>query len=396
MEPRINTYRLRSLGSVSMGIMVKAATLVAPFDLRVELYPLPTDLEPGAVLVKMLASGICGTDKHTYRGETEQYAGTDHAASTPFPIIQGHENVGVVAAIGDGGATTFAGSPLAVGDRIVPAPNRACGECRFCVEDFPYYFCRSLENYGNSLSSSVAPHLFGGFAEYLYLLPGTPVFKVPEGLPDDVAVLTELFAVTHSLDLVSQMPRPAGFGPGDSVAVVGVGPVGLVHAAKASLKGAGRVIAVDRFPGRLDIAADVGATDCLVASEDPAEMTAAVLELVDGGVDVVVDATGHPDSFIPAMSLLRDGGTLLEVGAFVDLGPIDLNPAALLGRNLTLVGVAGEDARSYDATLQMLAEHHERIPFHRAITHHFEISEAEKAMQAALDAGTAMKVVITP
>jgi threonine dehydrogenase-like Zn-dependent dehydrogenase len=379
-----------------MSDTVMAATLVAPFDLRVEQYPKPTDLEPGAVLVRMLASGICGTDKHTYRGETEQYAGTDHASSTPFPIIQGHENVGVVEAIGGGGATTFDGSALALGDRIVPAPNRACGVCRFCREDFPYYFCRNLENYGNSLSCSEPPHLFGGFAEYLYLLPNTPVFKVPDGVPDDVAVLTELFAVTHSLDLAAQMPRPAGFRPGDSVAVVGAGPVGLVHAARAALLGAGRVIAIDRFSARLDITADLGATDCLVAAEDATETTAAVLDLVPGGVDVVVDATGHPDSFHPAMSLLRDGGTLLEVGAFVDLGPVDLNPADLLGRNLTLMGVAGEDARSYDATLRMMAEHHESVPFHRAVTHHFAIADANEAMQTALGADGAMKVVIAP
>jgi len=344
----------------------------------------------------MLVSGICGTDKHTYRGETEQYAGTDHASSTPFPIIQGHENVGVVEAIGEGGATAFDGSALAVGDRIVPAPNRACGTCRFCREDFPYYFCRNLDNYGNSLSCAEPPHLFGGFAEYLYLLPDTPVFKVPEGLPDDVAVLTELFAVTHSLDLVAQMPHPAGFRPGNLVAVVGAGPVGLVHAAKAALLGAGRVIAIDRFSARLDITADLGATDCLVAAEDPAETLAEVLDLVPGGVDVVVNATGHPDSFGPAMSLLRDGGTLLEVGAFVDLGPVDLNPADLLGRNLTLVGVAGEEARCYDATLQMLAEHHDSIPFHHAVTHRFTIADANEAMQTALGAGDAMKVVITP
>ena len=376
--------------------MVKAATLVAPFDLRVEHYPMPEHLEPGAVLVQMRASGICGTDKHTYRGETEQYAGTEHASSTPVPIIQGHENVGVVSAIGDGGAAAFDGTPLDIGDRIVPAPNRACGRCRFCADDFPYDFCRNLENYGNSLTSSVAPHLYGGFSEYLYLLPNTPVFKVPDGVPDDVAVLTELFAVTHSLDLAARMPRPAGFRAGDSVAVVGAGPVGLVHAAKAALLGAGRVIAIDRFSARLDITADLGATDCLVAAEDPAETTAAVLDLVPGGVDVVVDATGHPDSFGPAMSLLRDGGTLLEVGAFVDLGPVDLNPADLLGRNLTLVGVAGEDARSYDATLQMFARHHESVPFHRAVTHRFAIADANEAMQTALGADAAMKVVIAP
>jgi len=375
---------------------VLAATLVAPYDLRVERFPMPSELEPGAVLVEMRASGICGTDKHTYRGETEQYAGTDHASSTPFPIIQGHENVGIVAEIGEGGAYAFDGAPLAIGDRIVPAPNRACGSCRFCADDFPYYFCRNLENYGNSLSCAEAPHLFGGFAEYLYLLPRTPVFKVPPELPDDVAVLTELFAVTHSLDLASRMPRPSGFRPGDTVAVVGVGPVGVVHAAKAALLGASQVIAIDRFAGRLDIAADVGATSCIAAAQDPQETVAAISSLVPGGVDVVVDATGHPSSFGMATSLLRDGGTLIEVGAFVDLGPVDFNPADLLGRNLTLVGVAGEDARSYDATLEMLAEQHTTVPFHRAVTHHYAIADADTAMHTALGAGDAMKVVISP
>ena len=106
---------------------VQAATLLGPRQLEVRTYPYPEELEPGAVLLRMLASGICGTDKHTYRGETEQYAGTEHARSTPYPIIQGHENVGIVAAIGDGGARARDGSPLAVGDRVVPAPNRACG-----------------------------------------------------------------------------------------------------------------------------------------------------------------------------------------------------------------------------------------------------------------------------
>ena len=89
---------------------VLAATLIAPGHLELQRFPFPEELEPGAVLLKMLASGICGTDKHTFRGETQQYAGTDHASSTPFPIIQGHENVGIVTAIGEGGATAFDGS----------------------------------------------------------------------------------------------------------------------------------------------------------------------------------------------------------------------------------------------------------------------------------------------
>src|SRR3954452_11752547 len=108
----------------------RAATLVAPGRLEVREYPLPDELERGAVLLRMRASGICGTDKHTFRGETDQYPGTGKARSTPFPIIQGHENVGVVGAVGGGGGSGGEGEPLAVGDRVVPAPNRACGTCR--------------------------------------------------------------------------------------------------------------------------------------------------------------------------------------------------------------------------------------------------------------------------
>jgi threonine dehydrogenase-like Zn-dependent dehydrogenase len=375
---------------------VEAATLVAPGRLEIRRYPYPARVEPGAVLLRMLASGICGTDKHTFRGETEQYAGTEHARSTPFPIVQGHENVGVVAEVGPGGALAYDGTPLVPGDRVVPAPNRACGACAACLRGFPYYLCERLENYGNSLTSARPPHLFGGWAEYLYLLPGTPVFRVPDELPLEVAVLTELFAVTHSLETAARLPRPAGFLPGDTVAVLGVGPVGVVHVAKAALMGAGRVIAVDRHPFRLDLAADLGATGCVVAGDDAAETAARIRELSGGGADVVVDASGTPETFPPSVDALRDGGTLVEVGAFVDLGPVAFNPAVLCGRNLTLLGVGGEDARAYGGTLSLLARHHERVPFARLVTHRFPIAEAAEAMRVALEARAAMKVVVEP
>lgn len=220
---------------------------------------------------------------------------------------------------------------------------------------------------------------------------------MPLGLPTEVAVLTEVFAVTHSLDLASRMPRPGGFRSGDSIAVIGVGPVGLVHVARAALMGAATVIAVDRFSQRLRIASEMGATHTIIAGDDVDDVRGEIDDATGGrGVDLVVDATGLPESFNLATSVLRDGGTLLEVGAFVDLGPVDFNPADLLGRNLTLVGVAGEDARGYGAILEMLAEHHERVPFGNAVTHSFPLSRAAEAMDVALAAGDAMKVIITP
>jgi len=132
------------------------------------------------------------------------------------------------------------------------------------------------------LTCAEAPFLFGGWAEYLYLRPRTPVFLVPDGLPTNVAVLTELFAVTHSLDLAAKMPRPGGFRPGDTVAVVGIGPVGIVHVAKAILMGASRVIAIDPFGPRVGLALELGATDTLVASGADPAAAAFVHDLTNG------------------------------------------------------------------------------------------------------------------
>lgn len=378
--------------------MVKAATLVAPRRIEIRDYPLPTELEPGAVLLRMIASGICGTDKHTFRGETVQYKGTEMERTTPFPIIQGHENVGVVEAVGPGGALAFDGTPLREGDRVAPAPNRACGVCKNCQRGFPYYLCRNLENYGNSLSCAEPPHLFGGWSEYLYVRPRTAMFRVPGELPDDIAVLTEIFAVTHSLERAAALRRPGGFLPGDTAAVVGVGSLGMAHLVKAAIMGAGRVIAVDRSRKRLALAAELVGADTVLVAEDgsDAETREAIRALTEGeGADLVVNATGFPGSFQTASEIVRDAGTIVEVGAFVDMGPEQFNPAQICGRSLSIIGTGGEDLQAYGRTLAMLARHRESIPFERMISHRFRVEDAALALETSLDADRATKVLVS-
>ena len=177
------------------------------------------------------------------------------------------------------------------------------------------------------------------------------MFRVPEGLPDDVAVLTEIFAVTHSLERAARLPSPAGFRPGSSVAVIGVGALGLAHAIKASLMGAGRIIAVDPSRRRLDLAARLAGAE----PRSPPRSR----DLTGGeGVDLVVNATGFPGSFAQALEMVRDGGLVIEVGAFVDMGEETFNPAVLCGRNLTMLGIGGEDLLVYEGTLALLARDH--------------------------------------
>src|SRR5262249_21844863 len=131
-----------TLGDRCRGIRmtsVRAAVMTAPGRLAVARFPLP-EPEAGAVILRMLASRVCGTDKHTYRGETLQYAGTPHERQIAYPLICGHENVGTIAAIG--GADTILdgeGRELRIGDRVVPAANVTCGRCWYCRTGQPYY-----------------------------------------------------------------------------------------------------------------------------------------------------------------------------------------------------------------------------------------------------------------
>jgi threonine dehydrogenase-like Zn-dependent dehydrogenase len=375
---------------------VRAAVMKAPGRVEVEEFPRP-EVQPGAVLMQVIYSGICGTDKHTFRGETIQYAGTPHERRLEYPLICGHENVGLVVETG-GMVVATDGKALEPGDRIVPGANVACGECWFCREGFPYYACERLEDYGNSLNAARPPHLFGGWAELMYLLPGTPLFRVPDELPSEVAVLTEVMAVTQGIDEAAQLPGPHRFRPGGSVAVIGVGPLGFCHLVKALFAGSGELIAIDLLSSRLRLAEQFGATLTVDASSiGPAERIDAVRAATGGrGADLVVDCSGVAETFVEALALVRWGGTVIEAGAFVDLGPVDVNPNRdICTRNICVLGVGGETADGYVPAMEAMSANLERLPLERIVTHRLPLERAQEAIGIS-QSDAAMKVVISP
>ena len=379
---------------------VQAAVIEAPRRFAVGRFPTP-DPKPGAVLLRMHYSGICGTDKHTWRGESLQYAGTDHERDAAYPLICGHENVGEIAAIGPGAPPVDErGRPLAVGDRVVPAANLTCGRCAICKDPrAPYYLCTAMDDYGNSLSCAEPPHLFGGWAELMYLLPGTRLFRVPDSLPSQLAALTELLSVTHGLDVARALGGSAGargLRTGDTVLVVGTGPLGMVHLVKADLIGAGALIAIDVLPERLELARRCGAEVVLdAAATTPDERLAAVREVTAGlGADVVVDCSGRSDTFPEALALARPGGTMIEAGAFVDMGSVTIDPNRdVCIKDVTILGVGGEDLAQYAPSLRLLERHGER--FAPLITHRVALPEVAEALELA-QTGAAMKVLVAP
>jgi threonine dehydrogenase-like Zn-dependent dehydrogenase len=391
-----NWHVERSSRELTMAL-AQAAVVERPGSIRLRSFDIP-EPEAGAVLLKMRYSGICGTDKHTFLGESKQYAGTPHERDLTYPLICGHENVGEVVATG-GVVRDSEGRVLKPGDRIVPGANVACGQCRFCLNSFPYYMCEHLEDYGNSLHCGRPPHLLGGWAEYLYLLPRSVLFRVPDELPDHVAVLTEIMAVTHGVEKANMLLGQFGGTPfGGSVAVLGVGPLGLCHLIKARLLGAGQIIATDRFATRLAMARDFGASLTLAVDETtPEDRIARVREATGGyGVDLVLDCTGVPSSFVEALKMVRVGGVVVEAGAFVDLGAVQVNPNAdICTKNVSILGIGGETSTSYLASMRLMAANLDRLPFDRIVSHRMPLERAEEAMAIA-QSGDSMKVVLAP
>src|SRR3984885_9360678 len=309
---------------------VLAAALGEPGKYELREYPLPNPA-PGCVLVKMEMSGICGADKHTYQGLTTQYAGAGSSKEIEFPIIQGHENVGTVAAIGGNGHyLDFEGVPLKVGDRVVVGANVCCGICYYCRHNFPYYFCQNMMDYGNNLCAADPPHLFGGWSQYIYIVPGSFLLRVPDELPSEVAVLTEIMAVSVGLDRAKQMsvfPSEA-FLFDDTVVVLGVGALGMCFLMKARMLGAGNIIAVDLSDYRLNFAKRLGADHVInagkVSKDDRLKI---VRDLTNGrGADIVIEWAGVPQAIPEALEMLRVGGLLVEAGNFSDLGEVSISP----------------------------------------------------------------------
>jgi L-iditol 2-dehydrogenase len=375
---------------------VLAATLVEPGRYEVREYPLP-EPEPGCVLIKMQLSGICGTDKHTYQGFTTQYG----ARKVEFPLIQGHENVGTVAAIGgDGKYTDFEGIPLKIGDRVVVGANVSCGECYYCRHDFPYCCCENTLDYGNLLNAKNPPHLFGGWSQYMYIIPGSFLVKVPDDLPSEVAVLTEIFAVSVGLDRAKQMSAfpNESFRFDDTVVVLGVGPLGMCFLMKARMLSAGTIIAVDLSDFRLNFAKRLGADHVVnAANTSKSERLQLVKDLTHGrGADMVIECAGVPAAVPEGLEMLRVSGLLVEAGNFSDLGEIPISPHKhLCAKNVRILGVSGEEPAAYGPGMRQMARYLKHYPLQEFVTHKFALKDVQAAVNKSIEPES-MKVVLDP
>lgn len=261
------------------------------------------DLAPlgdGQVRVAMAASGVCHSDLSVQQGRLP----------FPLPAVLGHEGAGVVEGIGRGVTR------VRPGDHVVVSWIPACRQCLWCLADQPFLCERGLGDalslpYGTVEGQTVyAGFTTATFAEEVQVLERA-VVPVPADVPLEVAALVGC-AVTTGVGAVVNTARVV---PGETVAVLGCGGVGLSVVMGAVLAGASRVVAVDRSPGRLGLAAEMGATDTVDVSggDDPVE---AVRELTGGtGVDHAFEVVGQPETIRQAFAMARRGGTAVLVGA---------------------------------------------------------------------------------
>jgi len=379
---------------------IKAVVMTGPGKIEVQEFSAPK-LEKGAMLVKILLSGVCGTDKHGYKGEALQYAGTEREINGPYPAVPGHENVGMVEEITPEAARQmeFSGRELKVGDRVIISPDILCGECYYCKNGFGYTWCSNIRSYGHLVSTEY-PYLTGGWSEYMYVYPKSHVFKIDEDVSDEMAVLAEPMCVTYGLDVAkghSSLPNE-GFMGGDTVVVLGVGPLGMCHVMKARMLGAGKIVATDMSDFRLNMAKKFGADYVFNAGKSTAaEIAEYVKSITDGrGADVVVECTGMPKSLIEGIEMLRKGGTFIEVGSFVDKGEVPINPHRhVCSKNIRLIGMTNLAYVGYLPSLKMMKAWSKYFDFNKLVTHTYGLKDAEKAVLKSMELDS-MKVAVKP
>ena len=379
-----------------MSKTAKAVTIVKPGCIELREYPVPECPKNGLIL-NIEMCGICGTDKHTYRGETTQYAGTSSEQTSPFPMIPGHEIVGIVDQVFSG-TSDFYGNKITEGDRITICPDIICNKCFYCRHIYGYTWCENWEGYGNSFNANETP-LMGGWSEKMVIIPETFVYKVPFGLEPELAVYTELMACAFAFDKLKDFSNLAseGFLTGSSVLIQGAGPLGIVHLIMARIIGAGTIIVLDKSNYRLNAAKTFGADLIInIDSFTKEEISEQIFSKTFGrGVDVAVECVGLPEALPQAIDWIRRGGLYLMEGVFTDMGEIQFNPHLIVGKSLRIIGLSNHPITSYQASMDLMLRNRDNFPLNKFVTHKFPLENFNEAINTALD-GDCIKVVFEP
>ncbi len=342
-----------------------------------------------AALIQIGACGVCGTDLHILQGHWPK--------SLPWPFTLGHELAGIIVEKGPALEVDFMGQPLTIGCKVMLPPLMSCGECEYCVH-YPLNSNRCLNPtyYGRYLPFAQPPHLWGGWAEMVYvdldMLPATKIYRLPDPMPLMLGSLSE--PLTSCVRALNRAVSVGGFRVGDCVVIQGSGPIGLLAVVAAREMGAGRVLVVGAPENpRLALCRQFGAESTVSITTYPTAQARidAVREAIGGfGADVVMDCSGHPSAGPEGIEMLRDGGTYIEMGQFTDAGSIETNWHRICAKDINLLGSWAFTANDIPVAINLLNRARDCYPWDQVQT---RFPFTEQGILEATQSALAMQVV---
>jgi alcohol dehydrogenase len=360
----------------------RAVVATGPGKIELRRYPLP-DIGDEDGILKIELAGVCGSDPGIFKGKTSR-------GPRPWPIILGHEIVGRIYKMG---AAAQKRHGVKEGDRVIIEYAFGCGMCKPCLGGH-YSLCERFFNYGSMVSCEKPPHLFGAYADYLYIHPRAMVHKIGEDLSPEEGVM--ICAVLGNG--VRWLRQIGGVSIGQSVAIIGPGQQGLAAVAVAKEAGAGpiMVVGLERDAKRLEMARRFGADVVINADRDDAQKT--VGEITGGAMaDLVMDCSGHPNGARLALNLAGIGANVILPGLYGGQVEIPLLLDRAVFREIRIVGVFSHDFRAVVPAIKMAKQ--KKYPLKDMISHRFPLEKAEYALALVggdLPGETCMKVVLDP
>jgi len=346
---------------------MKALVIYKPNDMRLEEVDIPK-IKDDEVLVKVDAVGICGSDIEIKNGTYPDYIA--------YPIIPGHETAGTVVEVGKGVLG------FKVGDRVAIEPHAGCGQCSNCKRGY-YSYC---VYYGKPGHRALGFTVNGGFAEYV-AAPARNLHKLPPNLTAEEGAM----AVSAGTAMFGLME--IGIEAGETVVVIGPGPVGLTALALAKALGAGTAVMVGTRWSRLNVAKELGA-DVLVNIREGQDPVKVVMDLTDGlGADLVINSTPSPESVQQSIKMLRRGGRFLMLGLTWEPTPLVLGEISIKG--ITIKGTRGEARDALEHVIRLAAGG--KVNLKRLVTHTFKLDEVIHAFEVfEKRIGDPIKVAVKP
>lgn len=354
------------------------AAVITGHDQPLETRHIPVpDLEPGALLVRIDVSTLCGTDVHRWHGGL---------AAGPFPFITGHEPCGFIEDI-NGERTDILGVPVSPGDRIVWS-YVSCGHCYWCTVALQPCICPGRASWGHNPAGK-HPYLLGSCAEYMYVPPECQIVRVP----DEVSSASAAAAACAYRTVMHGFDRLGAVKSHETVLIQGSGPLGIFAAAVAKDHGAKKVLVVGAPAARLQIARRMAADAVLNIEEvtEPGERTAWARDHTNGrGADVVIQAANN--LAVPeGLRMLRPGGRFVNIGA----GGAATIPVGDLPQEMTFYTVRSGEPRHWLQAIDFLASRRNTYPFEDMIGQRYSLDQINDAMQA-MASYSVVKVVIDP